>query len=120
MPGRSEPIADFIDKAEEEGVTAIVALTPREEVARKSLEHGNALKHGNRKLPEVIESPVPDYGVPKEESPGGFYQALYKARTVLRSGGNGASVSTKNALGTFNWTNPNRSSATRSPSEAVG
>lgn len=86
MPGRYEAFDAFLTKSEEEQVSAIVALTPREEVAKKSLQYGHALKHGDTRLPEVIEAPIPDFGVPEEEGIADFYAALSQARQRLSEG----------------------------------
>jgi protein-tyrosine phosphatase len=86
MPGRDEPFDTFLNQAEEERVSAIIALSPREEIARKSLQYAHALKHGDRRLPEVIEAPIPDFGVPEEEGVADFYAALAEGRHKLSRG----------------------------------
>ena len=86
MPGRYEPFDAFLAKAGEENVSAIVALSPREEIARKSLQYGHALKHGETRLPEVIEAPIPDFGVPADKGVAIFYAALAEARNRLSGG----------------------------------
>lgn len=87
MPGRYEPFDAFLEKAEEENVSAIIALSPREEIARKSLQYAHAMKHGDSRLPEVIEAPIPDFGVPAEEGIADFYAALSDAGRKLSEGG---------------------------------
>lgn len=86
MPGRYEPFDAFLEKAGEENVSAIIALSPREETARKSLKYAHALKHGDKRLPEVIEAPIPDFGVPEEEGMADFYAALSDARQKVSGG----------------------------------
>jgi protein-tyrosine phosphatase len=86
MPGRYEPFDAFLKKAGEENVSAIIALSPREEIAPKSLQYAHALKHGDRRLPQVIEAPIPDFGVPEEEGIADLYAALSDARRKLSEG----------------------------------
>ena len=85
-PGRYEPFEAFLREAKAEKVSVLVALTPREEIARNSPQYGHALKHGDRRLPEVIEAPIRDYGVPEGEGVVDFYSAVSEARQRLSEG----------------------------------
>ena len=65
MPGRSEPLEEFLGWCRTESVHEIVCLVDGEEIAEKSSEYASELEAGTFPLP-VEQFPIPDYGVPKD------------------------------------------------------
>jgi protein-tyrosine phosphatase len=61
-------------------------LSLREEIAEKSLQYAHAVKHGETRLPEMIEAPTPDFGVPGEEATADFCAAPAEARQKISEG----------------------------------
>jgi len=65
MPGRNEPLEEFLGWCRRVSVDEIVCLVDGEEIAEKSPEYAAALKTGQMAFP-VEQFPIPDYGVPKD------------------------------------------------------
>lgn len=65
MPGRREPLDDFIAAATENKVQHIVCLVSDEEMAEKSPTYLAAIRE--KQIPgELWRFPIPDYGIPKD------------------------------------------------------
>jgi protein-tyrosine phosphatase len=65
MPGRVEPLEEFLEWCQAASVDEIVCLVNSEEIAEKSPEYAAELAAGTFPLP-VEQFPIPDYGVPKD------------------------------------------------------
>jgi len=65
MPGRFEPMEEFLGWCRGVSVDEIVCLVGSEEIAEKSSEYAAVLEAGSCPLP-VEQFPIPDYGAPKD------------------------------------------------------
>ena len=65
MPGRYEPLEDFLGWCRGVSVDEIVCLVDSDEIGKKSSEYAAELEAGTFPLP-VEQFPIPDYGVPKD------------------------------------------------------
>lgn len=64
MPGRYEPLEEFLGWCRADWVEEIVCLVDSEEIAHKSPQYGVALRTKGMPL-SVEQFPIPDYGVPE-------------------------------------------------------
>lgn len=65
MPGRFDPLADFLRAAEQVGVTRMACLAEPDEVDRKAPDYAAARAAGTLPFP-VINHPVRDYAAPAD------------------------------------------------------
>ena len=83
MPGRFEPWGSFLADASRAGVTDVVCLTPRTELAELSPSYHTAVATG--KLPfrwRLV--PMPNFGVPEDAA--GFRSDVEAIARALRAG----------------------------------
>ena len=86
MPGRFEPMGDFLTQAEAVGVQQILCLTGRAEIEEKSPEYGKWLdRRDKEKQPNISEIPISDYSVPGDFDH--FAKTISSLSKTLRSGG---------------------------------
>lgn len=65
MPGRSEPLASFVDAARAVGATGIICLTSDAEIAQRSPDYATARHLGT--LPfDRRDHPILDFGLPQD------------------------------------------------------
>jgi atypical dual specificity phosphatase len=65
MPGRFEPLEEFLGWCRTNSVDEIVCLVDSEEIAEKSPDYAALLEAGTLPIP-VEQFPIPDYGVPMD------------------------------------------------------
>lgn len=83
MPGREEPLEEFLQEAEEAGINHILCLVSDEEIAEKSPEYLEAIHHGT--IPARLwQHPIPDYGAP--DQPDEILQAVDAMKQALIRG----------------------------------
>ena len=83
MPGRFEPLDEFIAAATEEEIRHVVSLVPEEEIARKSPGYLAAIEQ--KRIPgELWRFPIPDYGIPEDAEE--LDRLLNKIRELLERG----------------------------------
>ena len=83
MPGREEPLEQFLQEAEEAGINHILCLVSDEEIAEKSPDYLEAIQRGT--IPARLwQHAIPDYGVP--DSPSELLEALESIKQVLMRG----------------------------------
>lgn len=83
MPGREEPLEEFLQEAEEAGINHILCLVSDEEIAEKSPEYLEAI-HQSRIPAQMWQHPIPDYGAP--DQPYEILQAVESMKQVLIRG----------------------------------
>lgn len=83
MPGRFEPLDDFLDEIEDAGIEHILCLCSDEEIAEKSPEYLEAIRCGT--IPaQIWQHQIPDHGVP--DQPFEILQAVESMKQVLIQG----------------------------------
>lgn len=83
MPGRREPLDDFIAAATENKVQHIVCLVSDEEMAEKSPTYLAAIRE--KQIPgELWRFPIPDYGIPEDAEE--FDRLIDRVRALLEHG----------------------------------
>lgn len=83
MPGRREPLGDFIAAVTAEQIQHIVCLVSDEEIAKKSPTYLAAIKE--KQIPGLLwRFPIPDYGIPKDTQ--ALDRLLAKIRELLEQG----------------------------------
>ena len=83
MPGRFETWAEFNAERKQIGLTLVVCLTPREEVAHDAPEYHRAIVEG--KLPfRWLHVPMGNFGLPADMS--AFHAAIGQVVDALRGG----------------------------------
>ncbi len=65
MPGRFEPLAEFLNKCEENAIEEIICLVRDEEIEEKSPDYAAVLRSGHWPL-AIRRFAVPDYDVPDD------------------------------------------------------
>ncbi len=63
MPGRSEPLDEFLREIQEAGISHIVCLVPDDEIEEKSPEYLVAIE-GDHLPARLLRFEIPDYGLP--------------------------------------------------------
>ena len=83
MPGRFEPIEEFLREIEDADINHILCLVSDEEIAEKSPDNLETIKRGT--LPAKLwQHEIPDYGVP--DQPFEILQAVESMKQVLIRG----------------------------------
>lgn len=83
MPGRCEPLADFLRATAEARIGHVLCLTSREEIAGKSPDYAALLQAGG--LPWQWHShPIEDFGVPQDAE--AFAAWIGEMAALLRAG----------------------------------
>ena len=85
MPGRKEPIGDFLEALGETGIAAIYCLVSDSEINRKSPGY-MALLNGDGLPCPIHRYPIPDYGIPPDS--GAFRDCVLRAVNDLKEGRN--------------------------------
>jgi len=66
MPGRCEPLDDFVSALREDNVRHVVCLVSDEEIYQKSPTYHAAINQ--QQIPgEIWRFPIPDYGIPRDQ-----------------------------------------------------
>ena len=83
MPGRREPLGDFIAAVTAKQIQHIVCLVSDDEIARKSPGYLAAI--GQNRIPGLLwRFPIPDYGIPEDAEE--LDRLLDKIRALLEQG----------------------------------
>jgi protein-tyrosine phosphatase len=83
MPGRCEPIEQFLMEVDEHEIDHILCLVSDEEIAEKSPDYLEAIQRGT--IPARLwQHEIPDYGVP--EQPFEILQAVESMKQILIRG----------------------------------
>lgn len=83
MPGREEPLQEFLRDMEDSGIGHILCLVSDEEIAEKSPDYLEAIHRGA--VPARLwQHPIPDYGAP--DQPHEILQALESMKQLLIGG----------------------------------
>ena len=83
MPGRCEPIEQFLMEIDEHEIDHILCLVSDEEIAEKSPDYLEAIQRGT--IPARLwQHEIPDYGVP--EQPFEILQAVESMKQILIRG----------------------------------
>ena len=85
MPGRYEPIADFLAAIKQQGIMQIICLTSDEESEEKSPDYAKAIAE-KRITAKRVCFPIPDFGTPKDMV--AFYALVRETAEELRIGTN--------------------------------
>jgi protein-tyrosine phosphatase len=85
MPGRYEPMTEFISDLQYLNIARIICLTAADEILRKSPVYLDAI-HSGELATEHITFPVPDFGVPDDVN--AFYNQARSAAEFLHNGKN--------------------------------
>jgi protein-tyrosine phosphatase len=85
MPGRYEPMAEFISDLQYLNIARIICLTAADEILCKSPVYLDAIKSG-KFATEHIVFPIPDFGVPDDVE--AFYSLARDVLELLRNGQN--------------------------------
>lgn len=83
MPGREEPLQEFLREIEDSDIDHILCLVSDEEIAEKSPDYLEAI-HGDTIPARLWQHPIPDYGAP--DQPYEILQALESMKQVLIRG----------------------------------
>lgn len=67
MPGRSIPLDDFLSAANDVAITGLVCLVDPADIPRNSPDYA-AARAETGILPEMLDFPIEDYGVPSDAS----------------------------------------------------
>lgn len=85
MPGRFEPIHEFIAHIHRLSISRVVCLTPLDEVREKSPDYYHLITSGT--FSGYLEHfPIPDYGIPEEQE--NFLLLSKKMAGFLKTGDN--------------------------------
>ncbi len=85
MPGRYEPIAEFLMAIGSHDITQIVCLASEDEIAQKSPDYAKAITEEQIPVQRVC-SPIPDFGTPQDIA--SFYALVRETADKLRAGTN--------------------------------
>ena len=87
MPGRREPIEQFIESCGTQAISAIICLTDKPEIESKSPLYSPFVEAGNLVEILILYSPVEDFGVPTDDDSIARYKvSIEQAVNYLKTG----------------------------------
>jgi protein-tyrosine phosphatase len=84
MPGRYNPLNDWLSALNENNIREIVCLVPDQEIAIKSAEYAE-WKKKNKEF-DFYQFPIPDFGIPDEKRKADFRKLAEEISNLNQSG----------------------------------